>query len=477
MLKQIPVFCLLALLSALASADERVSVEQLLEMLKQQQAQINKLTAELEKTRAAIEANTKADAEAEARVAEVDAKVESTADAVEQVAAGGSLDDELQTTNVPQSPTSVGTAGGRWGPIAGRVTASSGSWAKRTTLGGYGELHYNNITDNSPAPDGADDLDRVDFHRFVLFASHQFNDWLRFASELEIEHSLIEDDGGPGAVALELAWVEMDLNKNHHLRAGIDILPISLINLTHEPNTFYGVERNPIEVEIVPSTWTEATIALWGNLGGGFAYNAYLHSGLVVPTTGSSAFRPRSGRLKVGNADNQDAAILGRLLYTGVPGLEIAVTFDYQFDYTGTADSIDIDALLFETHLDYKHSSGLALRALYARWDIGDDDGAGVDPGAFNADSLMGWYIEPAYRFPVSFVPGEVGIFMRYHRWDERNRISGAHRFEERERFTVGANYWPHPRVVFKVDAQWEDADGLVDRERDGFNLGLGYQF
>jgi hypothetical protein len=469
------------LLASFGAAAEGSDFEQLRDMVMKQQQQINALTEELKKTRAMLEANaTEAAQSAEsnaAKVAEVDAKLESAADAIEQVAAGSLGGDAFATTNVPQSPSSVGTAAGRWGPISGRTTAGAGTWSKRTSLGGYGELHYNSLTDNQTATDGeADDLDRVDFHRFVLFAGHQFNDWMRFAAELEVEHSLIGDDQ-PGSVALELAWLEMDISSRHHIRTGIDILPVSLLNLTHEPNTFYGVERNPIETEIVPSTWTEAAVALWGDLGHGFAYSAYLHSGLVVPITGGSAFRPRSGRLKIAEADDQDAALLGRLLYAGVPGLEIAAVVDYQFDYTGSADNVDIDAWLFETHLDYKHRSGFGLRALYARWDIGRDRSAGVDPAAFNADTLVGWYVEPAYRFGLGFMPGELGLFGRYHQWDERNRLAGAHRFEQRERLTIGMNYWPHPQVVFKLDAQWEEADGPVDREQDGINLGLGYQF
>ena len=44
--------------------------------------------------------------------------------------------------------------------------------ASRTTIGGYGELHYNNLN----AKDPARDLERLDLHRFVLFFGHQFDD-------------------------------------------------------------------------------------------------------------------------------------------------------------------------------------------------------------------------------------------------------------------------------------------------------------
>lgn len=452
------------------------SLDDLWEIVQLQQQQIQALTAQLQATQTALGVAVAKVDTAAAKVEKVDEKIESTADALEMVAAGG--DEALATTNVPQPPTSVGSAAGRWGPISSRRTAVAGSWADRTTIGGYGELHYNSLDDDATAFDGdADDLNRADFHRFVLFASHSFNEWIRFASELEVEHS-VAADGDPGEVALELAWLEMDVHPRHHVRAGIDILPVGLLNLTHEPNTFYGVERNPVETEIIPSTWSEATIGAWGELGAGFAYNLYLHSGLVVPTSGDNAFRPREGRLETAEADDQDAAILGRVIYTGIPGLEFAATFDYQRDYTGTADNAEADAWLFETHVDWKHASGFGLRALYARWEFSHDRTAGVDPDIFDADVLDGWYVEPAYRFTLGFVPGDLGVFGRYQQWDQRNELGGAnYRFESMEMFNLGFNYWPHPQVAFKFDAQWQNSDAPVAREIDGINLGLGYQF
>lgn len=350
--------------------------------------------------------------------------------------------------------------------------------SQRTSIGGYGELHYNNLNDDNDGIGGDDALDRVDFHRFVLFFGHEFNDRLRFFSEFELEHSLTAGNGSSaGEVELEQAWIEMDLGDRHRMRAGIDILPIGIINPNHEPNTFYGVERNRVETEIIPATWWEAGLSVNGEIAPGWNYDVVLHSGLSVPTGGSSPFRPRSGRLKVSEADNQDVAFTGRLRYTGIPGLELGVSGQYQSDITGTADAFDISATLFEGHVNWKHASGVGLRALYARWDMGDDNG--LDPATVNADTLEGWYIEPAYRFGLAHsMLGEAGVFVRYSVWDERSRSnSTAFPYEEFQQLTVGLNWWPHDNVVFKLDAQWQDADGPVDRVLDGINLGLGYQF
>ncbi len=86
----------------------------------------------------------------------------------------------------------------------------------RTTISGYGELHYNNLS----AQDSSHDLNEVDFHRFVLFFGHEFNDKTRFYSEFELEHSLA-GDGKPGEVELEQAFVEFDLNPGLYAKAGV----------------------------------------------------------------------------------------------------------------------------------------------------------------------------------------------------------------------------------------------------------------
>ena len=351
----------------------------------------------------------------------------------------------------------------------------SNTGGKRTTIGGYGELHYNNLDDNELA-DGDDSFEQTDFHRFVLYFGHEFNDNIRLFSELELEHSLTSGSG-PGEVELEQAWIEMDINDQHRVRAGVDILPIGIINLTHEPNTFYGVERNRVETEIIPATWWEAGVGVNGEIAPGWNYDTVVHTGLAVSTGGGSPFRPRGGRLKVAEAQDQAVAVTGRVRYTGILGLEVGISGQYQEDITGTADAFDISATLLEGHVDWKHSSGFGLRALYARWDIGDDNG--LDSATVGADILDGWYIEPAYRFnlPIDRL-GEMGLFARYSMWDERNRLVGAAlRYNEFEQLTVGMNWWPHHKVVFKFDAQWEDADGIVDRTLDGFNLGVGYEF
>ena len=144
------------------------------------------------------------------------------------------------------------------------TTQTIRSEASATTIGGYGEAVYNNYRNKSVK-------DEADLRRFVLFFGHRFNDKLRLYSELEVEHALVES--GQGELALEQAFIEYNLHPNINLRAGLMLLPLGLLNETHEPPTFYGVERNEVETRILPSTWRELGVGLQGNVLDGLEYN------------------------------------------------------------------------------------------------------------------------------------------------------------------------------------------------------------
>ena len=91
------------------------------------------------------------------------------------------------------------------------------SFADKTTIGGYGELHYNNFMGDVPAG-STRKQDEVDLHRFVLFFGHRFNDWISLKSELELEHSNTETGG---AVELEQAYLDFNFSEKVNAKAGI----------------------------------------------------------------------------------------------------------------------------------------------------------------------------------------------------------------------------------------------------------------
>jgi hypothetical protein len=334
----------------------------------------------------------------------------------------------------------------------------SGSWTDRMEIGGYGELHYNNINN-----DGIDDKKEIDFHRFVLFFGYEFTEKLRFWSELELEHALA-GDGKPGEIELEQAYIEYDIRDDLQTKGGLFLMPVGILNETHEPTTFYGVERNDVESIIIPSTWWEAGAALNGFYDNGISWDAAFTSGLAIPTDGDNAFRIRSGRQKVAEAIANDWAYTGRLKYTGVAGLELAGTLSYQSDVTQeSGDGMD-EGLLFSTHAIWQ-TGPFQLRALYAGWNF---EGDAVK--AAGADRQTGWYIEPSIR-PWQ----EVGFYARYE------DLEGARLRDQFRQWEIGANYWPHENVVLKVDYRDRTVDTVdIDAKSvdfTAFDLGIGYEF
>ncbi len=328
---------------------------------------------------------------------------------------------------------------------------------RNTTIGAYGELHYNRLD----AEDEARDFDQIDYHRFVMFLNHRFSDRVRFFSELEIEHSLA-GDGKPGEVELEQAYVDFAINDTLSAQAGLFLVPVGILNETHEPPTFYGVERNAVENIIIPTTWWEAGGSIRGNLANGLSWDLAVHSGLEIPTTGSSAFRVRSGRQKVAEALANDAAYTARLRFTGRPGLELGATLQYQADPSQQpGDGLDSGTLLV-AHAIYE-SGNFGLRGLYSQWDF---DGAAVE--AAGADRQDGWYLEPSYRLNSNW-----GIYARYE------EVDGARDQDQFSQWEAGFNYWPLPDVVLKFDYREREHELLSELGRDfsGIDLGVGYQF
>ncbi len=321
-------------------------------------------------------------------------------------------------------------------------------------IGGYGELHYNNLSGEG----GSADKEEIDFHRFVIYFGYDFSDRIRFSSELELEHSLSGGDE-PGEVELEQAFIDFDLDDSHTARGGLFLLPVGFLNSTHEPPTFYGVERNPIENKIIPTTWWEGGAGMHGAFGDGWNYSVYIHSGLN--TSSNSNYAARSGRQKVAKAEASDLASTLAVNWS-VPGFTLGSAVVYQSDMTQGNDPSAGEGLLGELHTEVRRGP-LALRALYAEWML-DGDG----PEAVGADRQYGWYVEPSYR-PID----EVGVFVRYSEWNNQAGDGGLD--SGKTQIDTGVNWWPHEQVVVKADYQWQDNEN--GKEQNGFNVGIGYHF
>lgn len=421
-------------------AQEMPSQAEMWEMIKKQQAQIEALQKKLGETEEVI-------AETNEKVEETEQALEATVVAMEE----GMVAAPQTNANAAPSPYQVGGGGSFIGPRrTGRFTFPTG-----TTIGGYGEMHWNGGNE-----------DQIDFHRYVMFLNHEFNDRIRLFSEIEIEHSLA-GDGAPGEVEMEQAFIEMDITDDSYVDIGLQLIPVGILNETHEPNTFYGVERNNVEKNIIPTTWWEAGVKFTQNLSENLRVEAMLHSGLETPIDN---FKIRSGRQKVAEANWKNAAYTGRLTWIPVAGVTLAATMQYQSDLTQSS-AAPTSATLFETHADARRmisdKNELGLRALYAQWNLNSDESE-----LLGKDVQRGWYIEPSLRHYFNDNQS-LGFFVRYSMWDN---TAGSDVDTANKQTSFGVNYWPHQRVVLKADYQIDNYAN-VDSEDNRFNLGVGFQF
>ncbi len=343
----------------------------------------------------------------------------------------------------------------RVGMLADAIEQQQPAEASRVSIGGYGELNYHNLN-----ADGEDDK-QIDFRRWVMFLGYRFSDTISFHSEFEVEHTVVPGSDGEGAVELEQAYLEFKVADNTQIKTGIQLTPVGIVNETHEPTTYYGVERPVLETTIIPTTWYVAGVMLSQQFSNGLSYDVFISEGLKTedPTTDSDAdaFDLKAGKQKTSNADAFDLATTVRVRYTGVSGLELAAYAQYQPDLDQSAeDSYAESATLLGGHAIYQLGD-VTAKAMIARWDL-----AGDDAKAAGKDVQDGAQVELSWK-----VLEQVGVFGRQTVWSVEDGVDQA-------QTNLGVNYYPHPDVVLKADYQLQNEDA---GNSDGFYLGMGYQF
>ena len=348
---------------------------------------------------------------------------------------------------------------------------------ERTTVGGYGEVHFTNRTGaNTPA--------QVDLKRFVVYLAHTFNDRLSFRSELEIEDAKIEAGGAAGEVGLEQAFLDYRLGDWLTLRTGLVLAPVGIINETHEPPTFNGVDRPAFDHDVIPTTWREIGIGALGNVpGSSLAYRVYLLNGLRAEGF-SAAEGIREGRQEGQEASFANPSLTGRLEWAR-PGLKVGASFWYG----GTADTAaalgrgafaaPVALLSADARYDV---GGFAFRGVAATISLPDADKTNARYGGAVGSRIAGAYVEAAYDLLARLKPGsaeKLNLFLRHERYDTQASVpAGTTRDATLARriTTFGVSYKPTFNTVFKGDyALLRNRAGVGESEM--LSLGIGWQF
>lgn len=345
----------------------------------------------------------------------------------------------------------------------------------RPTVGGYGEIHYNE-------PDGTP-RGQIDFHRFVLFFGHSFTDRISFRSELELEHTKIEAGAAHGGeVALEQAYLDFRIGDAIGIRAGILLAPVGLVNLTHEPPAFNGVERPAVDRVIIPTTWREAGAGIYGTPAEGVQYQLYLTAGLNAQGF-DAADGIRGGRQEGFESNPVNPSLTGRVDFSPAAGLALGASF-FAGGANAGADSIGSAAVaLWSADVRYT-ADQFALRGVVAVASIRD---AALINGRFGgnvADRLFGYYLEGAYNVFPLIVPGsdmDLFVFLRYEKYNTQDRTTGFTPLAQYDRndIVLGMTLKPIYNVAVKTDYTWmrNALNNPGARNTGQINLGLGYYF
>jgi len=354
-------------------------------------------------------------------------------------------------------------------------------WFRRFQLGGYGELHAN-------FGEGSD-ADQIDLHRIVAYVGYDFADWIKFNSEIEIEHAFVADtDSGEvgGELSIEQAYFDLLLSEPLNVRIGRVLTPLGIVNEAHEPTLFNGVERPSFSRFIIPTTWSSDGIGVFGGLNSSTRYQAYVVGGLD-----GSRFDAingiRGGRIKE-RPSLRDPALTGRLdFYPLVAGDEHDLRLGLSGYFgglnnanKGATPGIDGDIQIYSADFQY------SVHRFDFRGVIADTRIDGAEQiGNGTAEVVFGWYLEAAYHFwPDTWRQGKLAqsdavVFVRYDDYDTQYKMpSGvpANPAGSRREWTTGLSFYLTPKVVLKADYQIRDNDtneGLGDRA----NLGLGWVF
>lgn len=344
----------------------------------------------------------------------------------------------------------------------------------RLPVAGYMDFHVNRDSGDSFRPD---------FHRFVLLFGHSFSDRIKFWSELEVEHSLIEGGVESGEVALEQAYLDFLITPKFNLRAGMMLTPVGIVNERHEPPSFNGVERPFVETLIIPTTWRELGFGFTGDLGRGFRYRTYLTSSLDASRF-NAEFGIAEGKSSGLDASMRNPALAGRLEYAGIRRLTLGASF-----YRGLAgfNTPGINPRVKIAEFDGRYSyRRVDLRALYANtWlsRAGDlnlrlQQQTGVNPNV--ASQMRGYYIEPALHLLPRRYRNDVIAFTRYERYNTQQSMPEGYvplRQFNRSSWITGLTYKPVPDVAIKFDYVVNRNGSTVVRPLNGLNLGIGWWF
>lgn len=394
----------------------------------------------------------------------------------------------------------------------------------RLTIGGYGEAVYtrNFYSDNmyrySHAASYADapSHGRLDLPHVVLNLGYDFGKGWSMGTEIEFEHGGSEvaveieaEETGEfeheiergGEVALEQFWIQKSFGKGFNIRLGHLVVPVGQTNKAHMPTEFFTCYRPEGELTIMPCTWHETGISLWGKLGD------WRYEAMVIPALNSNMFN-NANWVKNGSASPYEFRVANRLagvlridnysvrnLHLGVSGY-IGNSFNNdavtdQYSETSPYKEVKGTVIIGTAEFDYK-ANGLVLRG---NFDYGYLSEANLIsshnksqnhqsfspyPRSMVGEKAIAYGGEAAYDIfhPIKSINEQkLYVFGRYDYYD--SYIPSAltltdYQWTDRHVMTFGLNYYPTNQIVVKAEYSKRFLKEQYNNE-PSFSIGVAY--
>lgn len=366
------------------------------------------------------------------------------------------------------------------GPAAARVYGTKSG----VTIGGYGEVLYDNFAakDQSGSPASGDDV--ITLLRAVVYLGYKFDPHFVLNTEIEYENAVVASDKG-GEAEVEFAYIDYMHAPWFNARTGLVLIPSGLINQLHEPTAYLGARRPDVETFIIPSTWREIGTGFYGTYGP-ISYQLYGVNGLNA--AGYSADEGiHEGSQEGSEALAKSWAFAGRADFTAMPGLLVGASVFSgdagQGQYTPSGQKIGALTTVFDAHLDWRWR-GLWLRGLYAHTSVAQADLVnqlnGFEGDASIGSRQEGWYAQAGYDV-LSLVAGtrlSLIPYARYEQYDTQARVPAGYErnlANDVTELTLGAAFQPIPELILKAD--WQQRHNAAKTGVNVWNVSLGYVF
>lgn len=400
----------------------------------------------------------------------------------------------------------------------------------RLSIGGYGEAAYtrNFYSDNvyrytDPKSYKNDPSHgRFDIPHAVIYISYDFGKGWTMSSEIEFEHTgsggAIEkeySEGGEweqevekgGEVELEQFWIQKSFGSFLNVRAGHIVVPVGLTNAHHEPLNYFTVYRPEGEATILPCTWHDTGISIWGRLGD-FRYEVQMLAGLDafmfdrenwIQGGAGSPFEFKVAN-KYGFAARIDNYTLPglRVGLSGYYGQAMHNSYPHEFEgedangnkktYDGTKGRVVIGAIDFtfnrynwivRGNADYGYLSNASTiskikrnltsnNAPYKKTPVGKNAVAvGIEAG-YDVFSQIGklrednqkLYLFGRYEYYKSYIPA---------------KDQAKYEYTGKNRMAFGVNYYPIPQIAVKAEYSKRFFKSQYNNE-PSVSLGVAYQ-